>query len=870
MRFIAILLISSALASFAQEAPLHVRIDQLIEDGNIAPVAGIAEDTTFVRRVYLDLTGGTPTAKQARAFLSDEDPDERAKLVRQLLGQADYVRHMSTTFDVWLMERRPDPHVKTPEWRKYLVESFAQNKSYVQLSKEILGADGTEEKNRAASRFYLGRLGESDALTREVGRIFFGKDLQCAQCHDHPSITDYIQPDYYGMNAFFTRTSLFRPDNKLPAVLAEKGEGEAESVSVFTDVPADSQPRLLGGVTISEPIFAPGDAYVVPPNPKDKKVKWIPKYSRREKLAELATDGTNVAFNRNIVNRLWAHMMGRGLVEPFDFHHSANPPTHPQLLDLLAAEFVKMDYDIQAFLGELALTKTYQRGMAPREELAGDATKLEAELGALKTTSEELANQVLKAYSVWEDAKDNWDGEKLDAEEIITKFKDAKKAADTAGAPAKLAATDLANAKPGFELREKVFLPLDAALKEISSKDVDVTGLIAKLKKDHAAAKTEYYKAKTDFDKKQKAATDAQTKLDAAMKTLAEAKKVADPEQSKVDAAEVAFVKARAAYESVKVKAKAAQRRYDDAKKLIDYNVALSEASATRDLAEQKQQEIAEVAQIGAVAKELQASAKLVGGDFGARLAKDGADLQSAATQLKADRSADAEAAFKDAAAFEKKVDLELVAVEDRWTANFSTGGFTQLTPEQLCTSMMRATGEWERLLAAGEAEFEKKLADQEAKKNQPPPKEEEKKDEKKEPEIVYTEADRGQYIQDYMTRVTLGSMNAFVGLFGGQAGNPQTDFFATADQALFLENNGLVRGWLRPSGENLSARLGKLEEPTKIADELYVSILTRAPTEAETAKVGAYLESRKEEKANAVQEMAWALLSSTEFRFKH
>ena len=100
------------------------------------------------------------------------------------------------------------------------------------------------------------------------------------------------------------------------------------------------------GVVIDEPFLLPGEEYEVPPADN---VKSVPKFSRRAKLAELATNGSNQAFNRNIVNRLWAHMFGRGLVHPLDLHHPDNPPTNPELLRVLAERFAAMNFDIRSF-----------------------------------------------------------------------------------------------------------------------------------------------------------------------------------------------------------------------------------------------------------------------------------------------------------------------------------------------------------------------------------------------------------------------------------------------------------------------------------------------------------------------------------------
>ena len=111
--------------------------------------------------------------------------------------------------------------------------------------------------------------------------------------------------------------------------------------------------------------------------------------------------------------------------------------------------------------------------------------------------------------------------------------------------------------------------------------------------------------------------------------------------------------------------------------------------------------------------------------------------------------------------------------------------------------------------------------------------------------------------------------MNTFVKLYGNQTGQPQDAFFATVDQALFLANGGELSGWLTPAGDNLTARLAKLETAEEVAEELYVSAFSRSPEAAEVASVKAYLEQRKDQRPAAMQEMAWALLTSSEFRFQ-
>jgi hypothetical protein len=345
-------------------APLHELIDQQIGAAlaakGITPAAG-ASDAEFLRRSYLDLTGGIPTLGEAKAFLDDKSPIKRQQLIDRLLNSPEYARQMQRVFDVVLMERRPAQHVGQPQWEEYLRNAFAANKRWDALVREILASDGADANLRPPARFYLDRGGEPNLLTRDVGRLFLGRDMQCAQCHDHPLVATYLQTDYYGLLAFFNRSFLFTPQTEPKAVVfAEKAEGDVAFKSVFvadaTDQPA--RPHLPGETEVDEPQFEKGQEYAVAPADG---VRPMPKYSRRSQLPVLLARGDNVAFRRNIANRLWALMMGRGLVHPLDMQHDDNPPSHPLLLDLLGERCAAMGFDIKAFLRELALSETYQR-----------------------------------------------------------------------------------------------------------------------------------------------------------------------------------------------------------------------------------------------------------------------------------------------------------------------------------------------------------------------------------------------------------------------------------------------------------------------------------------------------------------------------
>ena len=337
---------------------LHEQIDQLFEADTLVPPIAPADDAEFLRRAMLDLHGIIPTADEARAFLSDPSPAKRTELIDRLLASPRYARHFATTFDVLWLERKQEKNIKSQDWYDYLYHSFHDGKPYDQLVREILAGDDTQEATRPTLKFYYARTVEPHALTRDIGRLFFGMDMQCNQCHDSPIVEDYKIGDYYGLYAFVSRTFLYQDKKKVPS-LGEKAEGEANFKSVFTGESADKVvPRLPRGPALVEPVVLKGEEYAVKPA---KDVKPIPKFSRRAALAERGVDGSTEMFDRNAVNRLWAHLMGRGLVHPLELHHPDNPPSHPAVLDLLASVFREHGCDVRYLLREIALTRTYAR-----------------------------------------------------------------------------------------------------------------------------------------------------------------------------------------------------------------------------------------------------------------------------------------------------------------------------------------------------------------------------------------------------------------------------------------------------------------------------------------------------------------------------
>lgn len=357
-------------AAGAAEKPLHERIDELIEAKAKGALAPQARDAEFVRRIYLDLAGRIPSIAEVKAFVDDKAPDKRAKLIEKLLSSDDHVRRMTQIFNVMWMERLGDHE----EWQAFLRESFAANKPYDQMVREVLNPDPAQEKARGAAFWYTKRLEnygqntiDMPGMIRDVGRHFLGIDVQCAQCHDHLFVDEYKQDYYAGIQAF-VGTTFIRTDLKFPAIALKPLDKKVEFMSVFVKEPKSVGPKLPGKAEIPLPEFKKGEEFDAPP---DKKTNFpgVPKFNTLKLLSEQLPTSDNRLFTRNIANRLWWMTMGRGLVWPLDLHHSGNEASHPELLDLLATEMVARKFDLRAMIREIVSSKTYQRS----GQLPGDS-----------------------------------------------------------------------------------------------------------------------------------------------------------------------------------------------------------------------------------------------------------------------------------------------------------------------------------------------------------------------------------------------------------------------------------------------------------------------------------------------------------------
>lgn len=928
-------------AQLKAQEPLHRRIDAAVGIAQTGPASPPASDAEFLRRLTLDLVGTLPSPAELRAFLADAQPEKRSRAVERLLADPRSSLHWAEVFDVMLMERRPDKYVPHAEWLKYLQAATQQNKPWNLLVREIFTSDGNDPATRPAAKFFLDRDSEPHILTRDVGRIFFGVDLQCAQCHDHPLVDHYAQSDYYGLFAFVNRSVLFNDEAQKKVLLGEKAEGNADYQSVFTKDASRSRPRLPGGPELEEPHFALGDEYVVAPADK---VRPIPKFSRRALLAK-ATEGGNAAFDRNLPNRLWANLFGRGLVHPVDWHHPHNPPAHPEVLDLLTREFVASGYNVRELIRQIVLSETYQRSIDPaadrttRLALAGQqlsaleqqVTTLDAAVKAAYDQQATLYVQMKAARDALAEPDQNYQKAVQAALALKKPWTDAQAAltktqTDTAAKQTVIAALTEAAAKGAEAVK---LLPNDAEVAQASTvfqnKLAAANTELAALQKTAAdqtaaveaargkwqegvtaseaayaaylaatqpweALKQQWHTAreatlaaasKLEFAKRQVRHWKESANYSAALAQLAAAQGAVVVAQAELTQSQQAVVDQQAIVTTATAvvttstqELQGAQQQLDAAKNelgnrqgvakpvsdaLADIDLALAKLPGDAALIEVQAKLKTRFEPLGSAMKEAEVVVTTETAEYqtaAGKLQTAQQQMQTAAAELTlrqqtaATKSTALQQAQAKVAESQTAVNVAWESTAKTWEQEFASRVEKPLTPEQLTYAILAATGVLEPQVAGADAEIEKTVA--KASVAADPAK------------LAAREHQVHQLVRERMR----GNVNAFISLYGAGAGQPQDQFFATADQALFVANGGTVRSWIAPSGNNLAGRLLALQDPSVLADELYMSVLCRAPRPEEVTRVAEYLTARAAERPQAVQELIWALVSSAEFRF--
>lgn len=331
-------------------------IDLRIQTAGVSP-APQADDGTLVRRTTLDLAGRPATLAETKAYLAQSDANKREQLVDRLLASPAFARHQVNEFDTLLM------YGSRGSVREYLKTAIAENRPWDRMFRELLLGEDNDAEQKRAIQFVKARVNDLDKLASETSVVFFGVNVSCAQCHNHPLVEEWTQDHFYGMKSFFARTF----DNG--GLLGEREYGLIKYKTVEGEQ-RDAKLMFLTGAVVSEPEAKEptkdeekAQKQKLEELKKNKQPPPPPSFSRRAQLvtAALAPSERNY-FARAIVNQLWDRFYGRGLVNPIDQMHPANAPSHPELLEWLARDLATHGYDLKRLTRGLVLSRAYARG----------------------------------------------------------------------------------------------------------------------------------------------------------------------------------------------------------------------------------------------------------------------------------------------------------------------------------------------------------------------------------------------------------------------------------------------------------------------------------------------------------------------------
>ena len=337
-------------------------VDALLKEQGVSP-APLADDATILRRLTLDLVGRIPTALELQAYQSSADPDKKAKLVDRLMASPGYLRHQVNELDTLLATAPVGSRRGSGSMRDYLALAVKENRPWDRIYRELMLADESDPSRKGSSQFLKARVKDLDRLTTEVSILFFGVNISCTQCHDHPHVQEWKQEHYYGLKAFFAPTSeagqfLAEKEPAAVAFKSPKGVGKTSTLMFLTGKPLDVPSTKA--LTPAE-VKKQKDAEKKKPK-NDKTPPPPPKFSARAALVETSLKPeARHFFAKAFANRMWYRFFGMGLVSPTDQMHSENLPSHPELLEWLARDTSTHGYDFRRMVRGLVLSKAYAR-----------------------------------------------------------------------------------------------------------------------------------------------------------------------------------------------------------------------------------------------------------------------------------------------------------------------------------------------------------------------------------------------------------------------------------------------------------------------------------------------------------------------------
>ncbi|MCH2116867.1 MAG: DUF1549 and DUF1553 domain-containing protein [Pirellulales bacterium] len=305
--------------------------------------SGDASDEHFMRRVYLTVIGVLPSVDEVRAFLADPSDDKRSRLIDELLDRPEYATFWTMRWaDLLQLKDKTVSGRGVSKYHKWIVDAFAENMPFDQFVGQLLTADGSTFLNPPAN--YYRALDKTDECTEATAQLFLGVRIQCAKCHNHP-FERWTQDNYYGLSAFFNR------------VKRKAGSRQDEMVVWMASTGEVTQPRTQK---------------TMQPWLPDKGIDLQKDPDRRAVFAQWLTSPENPYFAHVAVNRLWSHLMGRGIVEPVDDFRVTNPPSNVELLEALANDFRESRFDQKQMLRVILNSRTFQRSAQPNAFNRGD------------------------------------------------------------------------------------------------------------------------------------------------------------------------------------------------------------------------------------------------------------------------------------------------------------------------------------------------------------------------------------------------------------------------------------------------------------------------------------------------------------------
>ena len=308
------------------------------------PPSPVCDDGTFLRRVYIDISGKLPTEAETREFIADTNPAKRDAVVDRLLDSEDYADYFANKWNLVLRnkKRQPTDTEGTYAFHQWIRQSLYDNKPYDEFVREVLTASGDMEFNPPVVWFR--EVTQVNEQVEDTAQLFLGLRIQCARCHHHP-FEKWSQDDYYGMAAFFSRvgTKVIAGNTQLRDKRIFHNEGLASARNPRSG--KDLKPTGLG---------TPALDISMERDPRHYLVDWM-------------ADTNNPFFAKSLVNRYWKHFFDRGIVEPEDDMRETNPPSNPELLDKLARHFVETKFDIKELVRTICRSQTYQLSSLPND-----------------------------------------------------------------------------------------------------------------------------------------------------------------------------------------------------------------------------------------------------------------------------------------------------------------------------------------------------------------------------------------------------------------------------------------------------------------------------------------------------------------------